>query len=331
MQQSFLIEVFDELLTLNISFSAVPPGSRPLIEEKQDAQDHGQDLSPAQRYNPGVSFSQRNPVNSQKLDHGVKQECNEQKIHSNSESQKEYNSIQVPTEHYKTPPEEGAHVTEEILTAQTSHRVNSDPGCASSNNLCKAQPTSPVEVNLAAIKTEPESTDCTTSEPPPPQGQYTGCMDLSCNSSRNSSTEAVRPQGSGLVLVHSGHNLPRRPGFAKNNRVTFDVRKIRREHLREDDSHLCVICGKTFSRIGNLRIHQRSHTGEKPYGCVQCGRRFSQAGDLKKHKRVHTGEKPYYCHQCGKSFSRGENLKRHQKIHIGETLQLQQAWREQQL
>lgn len=292
-------------------------------------------MSPAQRYNRGSTLTERNPVSSQKPDHGVKQQCDEQESNSDSESKEEYNFIQAPAEHCKTPPEEGAHVTEELLTGQTSHRVKSDPGAASSNNLCKNHSTSPSEVNLAAIKREPESTDCTTSEPAPLQGQYTGCMDLSCNSSRHSSTEAARPQGSsepyGLVFVHSSHSLPRRHAFAKNNRVTFDVRKIRREHLREDDSHLCVICGKTFSRIGNLRIHQRCHTGEKPYGCVQCGRRFSQAGDLKKHKRVHTGEKPYYCHQCGKSFSRGENLKRHQKIHIGETLQLQQAWREQQL
>uniref|UniRef100_A0A8C7H1H5 C2H2-type domain-containing protein n=1 Tax=Oncorhynchus kisutch TaxID=8019 RepID=A0A8C7H1H5_ONCKI len=159
------------------------------------------------------------------------------------------------------------------------------------------------------------------------------CVDLSCNSTRyDPTTNAHKSHVSTgpyneLVFVHSSHNsVGRRFGFGKNSR---DGRKHHRQHFRRDEPHSCFVCGKTFSRVGNLRIHQRCHTGEKPYCCLQCGRCFSQAGDLKKHKRVHTGEKPYYCGQCGKSFSRGENLKRHQKIHIGETLHLQQAWRDQ--
>ncbi|XP_022598539.1 zinc finger protein 33A-like isoform X1 [Seriola dumerili] len=311
------------------------PASGLLPEEKQDTENHGQDLSLAWRHNPSVTLTEQNPVSSQEPDHDVKQECKEQDSYNNSESEAEYNLVQMSTEDCKAPPEEEAHIIEEVLTVQTSDRANRDPSSVSSNNLCNVHSSSPLGVNLTAIKREPEPTDCTISEPPPLQEQYTGCMDLSCNSSRHNSAETLRPQGSaetyGLVFVHSSHSIPRRHGFAKTNRVAFDVRKIRREHLSGDDSHLCVVCGKTFSRVGNLRIHQRCHTGEKPYGCIQCGRRFSQAGDLKKHKRVHTGEKPYYCNQCGKSFSRGENLKRHQKIHIGETLQLQQAWREQQL
>ena len=121
----------------------------------------------------------------------------------------------------------------------------------------------------------------------------------------------------------------RRLSVGRTGRAAVEARRGR-QRLRRDEPHVCFVCGKTFSRVGNLRIHQRCHTGEKPYGCLQCGRSFRQAGDLKKHKRVHTGEKPYYCQQCGKSFSRGENLKRHQKIHVGEPVQLQQAWREHQ-
>ena len=35
---------------------------------------------------------------------------------------------------------------------------------------------------------------------------------------------------------------------------------------------------------------------------------FSQAGNLKSHERLHTGEEPYECKHCGKCFSRAGNL-----------------------
>ena len=68
-------------------------------------------------------------------------------------------------------------------------------------------------------------------------------------------------------------------------------------------SFKCKHCAKCFSRAGHLRIHERFHTGEKPYDCKQCGKCFSQAGGLRRHERVHSGEKPYECKQCGKCFS----------------------------
>uniref|UniRef100_A0A8C7WJ36 C2H2-type domain-containing protein n=1 Tax=Oncorhynchus mykiss TaxID=8022 RepID=A0A8C7WJ36_ONCMY len=226
--------------------------------------------------------------------------------------------------------EEVARQSDEAVSVHVPQGVKND---SHSDLNSTSQGNTQLGINLTVIKTEPETTECSAPEPLTLPETF-DCVDLSCNSTRyDPTTNAHKSHVSTgpyneLVFVHSSHNsVGRRFGFGKNSR---DGRKHHRQHFRRDEPHSCFVCGKTFSRVGNLRIHQRCHTGEKPYCCLQCGRCFSQAGDLKKHKRVHTGEKPYYCGQCGKSFSRGENLKRHQKIHIGETLHLQQAWRDQQ-
>uniref|UniRef100_A0A4W5KXE7 C2H2-type domain-containing protein n=1 Tax=Hucho hucho TaxID=62062 RepID=A0A4W5KXE7_9TELE len=76
---------------------------------------------------------------------------------------------------------------------------------------------------------------------------------------------------------------------------------------------LCMFCNKGFSCLQKVEIHQRVHTGVKPYSCTQCDMCVAEAGSLKRHQRVHTGERPFTCTHCRKRFSEKSYLRIHQQ------------------
>ncbi|GAB1291665.1 Zinc finger protein 296 [Apodemus speciosus] len=57
-------------------------------------------------------------------------------------------------------------------------------------------------------------------------------------------------------------------------------------------SPTCAVCKKTLSSFSNLKVHMRSHTGERPYSCDQCSYACAQSSKLNRHKKTHRQPAP---------------------------------------
>uniref|UniRef100_A0A4W4DTX3 Zinc finger protein 865 n=1 Tax=Electrophorus electricus TaxID=8005 RepID=A0A4W4DTX3_ELEEL len=99
-----------------------------------------------------------------------------------------------------------------------------------------------------------------------------------------------------------------------NDRCPTTTKSCKTETIENPRArYLCNTCGRKFTRTSDVRRHQLTHTGERPFHCTQCAKTFQHAWDLTKHCRKFHGEATFSCRLCTGSFVNLRTLTAHHK------------------
>ncbi|KAK9310075.1 hypothetical protein QLX08_000528 [Tetragonisca angustula] len=121
----------------------------------------------------------------------------------------------------------------------------------------------------------------------------------------------------------------------KKDRISIDCnicgKKLARSRLIHERIHtgerpyVCKICKMEYRCSSNLNQHMKIHSDIKPYKCIYCNKSFTRKGALNVHERVHTGEKPFACQICDRTFSQKNDMIKHTKTHNAKSLSCEQC------
>ncbi|KAL4226108.1 hypothetical protein ACF0H5_014095 [Mactra antiquata] len=78
----------------------------------------------------------------------------------------------------------------------------------------------------------------------------------------------------------------------------------------------CEECGASFSKVSQLKQHQRTENHWTKHPCDICEKWFTRKDNLDQHKKKHFAANSVHCDECGLVFSRQYTLNRHkERVH----------------
>ncbi|XP_067554899.1 sal-like protein 3 isoform X4 [Pseudorca crassidens] len=194
------------------------------------------------------------------------------------------------------------------------------PGLTSSEVVTAESP-QPAPGGSSLPKTEPMSLPCTNARAGdvPATGQVSAASALADSSLSPGLCSPVLPAGAEQFKAKFPF------GGLLDSMQTSETSKLQQlvENIdkKVTDPNQCAICHRVLSCQSALKMHYRTHTGERPFKCKICGRAFTTKGNLKTHFGVHRAKPPlrvqHSCPICQKKFTNAVVLQQHIRMHMG--------------
>ncbi|XP_059750545.1 sal-like protein 3 isoform X2 [Balaenoptera ricei] len=194
------------------------------------------------------------------------------------------------------------------------------PGLTSSEVVTAESP-QPAPGGSSLPKTEPVSLPCTNARAGdvPATGQVSAASALADSSLSPGLCSPVLPAGAEQFKAKFPF------GGLLDSMQTSETSKLQQlvENIdkKVTDPNQCAICHRVLSCQSALKMHYRTHTGERPFKCKICGRAFTTKGNLKTHFGVHRAKPPlrvqHSCPICQKKFTNAVVLQQHIRMHMG--------------